>query len=88
MPRKKQTETPKVITLTQEQYKRLEEISGQIHQAKRYVDAIGDEGEYNERQVGFEAGKAYITLDEAEDQLDNILREIDPNEDEDEDDDY
>jgi CRISPR/Cas system CSM-associated protein Csm2 small subunit len=75
----------KQIVLTKEQYDKLTDISTDINRAKNTLSDIGDDTDMNERQIGYIAGKVFIVLDRLEDVLDEIIDQIDPHNEEEED---
>lgn len=66
----------KEFVLTAEQFDKLNEISSDLNRAKNTLSDIGDEEDINERQLGYLAGKVFITLDRLEDALDDILNTV------------
>lgn len=81
-----------VIVLTKEQFAILQEASKLIGDARLAVHKIEDCE--TTATMAFTAGKAFVAADKAEDLIDDLIREINPNkeedswDDEDEDEDY
>ena len=65
----------KKIVLTTEQFKSMREASESISDARRILDNLED-GE-NISAFAFAAGKAYASINRAEDLIDSILNEFD-----------
>jgi len=66
----------KEFTITAEQLDKLSEISNDLNRAKNTLSDIGDEEDINERQLGYLAGKVFITIDRLEEMLDDIIDNV------------
>ena len=81
-----------VITLTKEQFETLQKVSELLGDARLMVHKIEDCE--TTATMAFAAGKAFVAADRAEDLIDDLISEIDPDkdvddwDDEDEDDNY
>lgn len=81
MPRPKKTTSdaltpaPKKITLTQEQFEKLQAISEMIGDARNVLCHFEPE---NLAGAGYQVGKSYVHLDKAEDELTDLINDIDP----------
>lgn len=70
--------TPEPITVTAEHIKILRKISRRIYEAKNNVSDIG-EGEIGDKvKIGYLAGQAFSDLDRAEDAIDDLIEELLP----------
>ena len=78
-------EKAKQIVLTEEQFSKLRDISDGLNRAKNTVEDIGEDRDLDLRNTGYLAGKVYITLDRLEDTLDEIIDQIDPDTEEEDD---
>ena len=76
----------KQIVLTEEQFSKLRDISDGLNRAKNTVEDIGEDRELDLRNTGYIAGKVYITLERLEDTLDELLEQIEPEAEEEDDD--
>lgn len=70
-----------VITLTKEQFETLRKVSELLGDARISIHRIEDCESM--ATMAFAAGKAFVATNEAEDIIDNLIREIDPIKDED-----
>ena len=63
--------TVKTYTLTEAQFKTLEEISEKLENLRRNLGGL--EGEENVSKIMFQVGSAYTTMDRCEDELRDII---------------
>jgi len=77
--------TPKTYTLTEDQFKKLEEIYDKLIDVRRDLGEL--EGEDNISKIMFQVGSAYNSIDKCEDAVRDIINSFDDNECEDCDDD-
>lgn len=90
MARAKTTKTepkPKTYTLTEAQFKSLQNVSEKLSDVRRALD--GMEGEDNISTVMFKVGSSYTIIDWCEDGLDEVINSFESDEDyDDEDEDF
>ncbi len=63
--------TPKAKTLTEDQFKKLEEIYDKLIDVRRNLGEL--EGEDNTSKIMFQVGSTYTNIDKCEDELRDII---------------
>ena len=67
--------TPKTYTLTEDQFKKLEEIYDKLLDVRRNLGEL--EGEDNTSKIMFQVGSAYNSVDKCEDAVRDIINSYD-----------